>query len=231
MDEVAVAVGPRVLIVEDEELVAFSLAKILRLRGFDPEVVGTVTAAIDALDAAATTRPFDHVLLDLKLPDADGENVLAHAEQMAVRPNVVVVAAPQNVDGHRILSLRGRCEYLPKPVIFETLLVMLEPPRAGTLGDYARTFALSDQERAVLERAVQGLDDDEIGAEIGCARTTVKSYWSRIYTKVGQKGRDQVFAHLTRWLLQGRERGSGAYRAVRVEPARPGLRKPPVSVR
>jgi DNA-binding NarL/FixJ family response regulator len=203
----------RVLVVEDEELVAFSLSKLLRKRGYDPEIAPTVSAALSALDAATGEATFAHVLLDLKLPDADGENVLTHVEQMELRANVVVIAAPQSLDGHRILSLRGRCEFLPKPIIFGTLVAMLENRARAGVDDYAAQFGLSPQEHAVVRHAVAGMDDHQICDATDCSRSTVKSYWSRIYLKLGVKGRDQVLAHLARWLLAEPSLRSGWYRA------------------
>ncbi|HVU01276.1 MAG TPA: LuxR C-terminal-related transcriptional regulator [Polyangiaceae bacterium] len=125
---------------------------------------------------------------------------------MSDPPRVIVVANPSAVDGYRMGALRGRCEYFPKPVIFEQLLVLLSERGDDCIDDYARAFSLSPQERAVLEHAISGEDDDVIGGRIGCARTTVKSYWIRIYTKVGERRRDLVIAHFARWLIQRRRR-------------------------
>lgn len=204
----------RILIVEDEELIAFSLSKLLRTHGYDVEVAMTVASAMSALDAAAGSAMFQHVLLDLKLPDADGENVLAHVERMERRPRVVVTASPDSLDGHRILSLRGRCEFLPKPLIVETLLTMLAESPASGVDAYAEEFLLSPQEHVVVRHAVAGLDDLAISAATDCSRSTVKSYWSRIYQKLGVKGRDQVLAHLARWLMSNRPRKRASYRPV-----------------
>jgi len=199
----------RILIVEDDELTAFSLEKLLRLQGHDVEIVRSVGAALNALDAAEGAAAFDHVLLDLQLPDADGENVLSHTEQTKHRPWVIVIATPQSLDGHRILSLRGRCEILPKPVIMDALLAMLAESALSGVGHYADAFGLSPQERLVLDRAVAGMDDAQISAATDCSHSTVKSYWARIYSKLGVKGRDKAMAHLARWLLQHRSPASG----------------------
>jgi len=198
--------GQRILIVEDEELVSFTLAKLLNTRGYDAAIVGSVSSAIDALEAAiADTRPFAHVLLDLKLPDADGENVLLHVERMQLRPNVIVVAAPEGMDGHRVVALRGRCEFLPKPIIFDALLGLLQRRVHRGIDDYVADRGFSAQEGAVIRHAVAGLDDEAICEKTACSRSTVKTYWARIYIKLGVKGRDQVLAHFARWLLAENE--------------------------
>jgi len=204
----------RILIVEDEELIAFTLSRLLEGHGYETEISGSVASAIDALEAAERVAQFEHVLLDLNLPDADGENVLHHVERMRSRPNVIVVAASQNMDGYRFVSLRGRCEYLPKPVIVEPLLALLRRRVHPGIEHYVEAFAFSPQEHAVVRYAVAGLDDEAICKTTECSRSTVKTYWSRIYGKLGVKGRDHVLAHFARWLLSERERTSGSYRAA-----------------
>lgn len=203
------------LIVEDEELQAFSTAKLLRKHGYETEIATTVSAALNLLDSSAPAAGFGHVLLDPRLPDADGEYVLSHTEGMAIRPNVIVVAVPQSLDRHRILALRRRCAFLPKPVNAETLLEMLAEPAHPGVDEYAREFALSPQERAVVHHAVAGLTDVQITEATNCSRSTVKCYWARIYLKLRVKGRAQVLAHFARWLMHRQARQSGIYRTAR----------------
>ena len=63
---------PRLLIVEDEEVLARNLAKAFGGRGIDVKHASTVAAAIKA----AAEEPPDVVLLDLRLPDGSGLDVL-----------------------------------------------------------------------------------------------------------------------------------------------------------
>ena len=58
----------RVLVVEDEAYVRASLGEVLGERGFD---VGLAVSVADALASLART-PVDVVLTDLKMPGADG---------------------------------------------------------------------------------------------------------------------------------------------------------------
>lgn len=60
----------RILIVEDEPLVAFDMERELRTEGFD--VVATVDSVAAALDAMNTDDTIDLVVADLGLPDGDG---------------------------------------------------------------------------------------------------------------------------------------------------------------
>jgi DNA-binding response OmpR family regulator len=67
----------RLLIVEDEPLIAFDNEHFLRDKGF--EVVATVDTVADAL-ASIAARPIDLVLADVNLSDGNGIDV-AHAAQ------------------------------------------------------------------------------------------------------------------------------------------------------
>jgi CheY-like chemotaxis protein len=59
---------PRVLVVDDEQIIADTLAKILDLNGYDASAVYTGTSAVDT---ARTTQP-DLIISDVIMPDMNG---------------------------------------------------------------------------------------------------------------------------------------------------------------
>ncbi len=59
---------PRVLVVDDEQIIADTLAKILDLNGYDASPVYTGTAAVES---ARTLQP-DLIISDVIMPDMDG---------------------------------------------------------------------------------------------------------------------------------------------------------------
>ena len=59
---------PRVLVVDDERVIADTLAKILNLNGYDASAVYTGTAAVES---ARSLKP-DLIISDVILPDMDG---------------------------------------------------------------------------------------------------------------------------------------------------------------
>lgn len=197
----------RVLVVEDEELCARALARLLVARGFEVTTVGTVAKAMDELEAPSGDGPFDHVVLDLRLPDGDGENVLAFTEHMKRRPQVVVVAGSGAVDARRAQSLQGRCVYLPKPVVIDTLLAAFNRSPAAIVHHYCESHEFSEQETAIFCSALDGIDDEAIAARVGCKLSTVRTYWARIADKTGTGYKEATLAHLVRWLLE-RTQGS-----------------------
>ena len=101
---------PRILVVEDEPSIAEPFAEGLVREGFDPIVAGT---AADALRLARETDP-DVVLLDLRLPDADGRDVCRTLRRESDVPILMVTARGTETD--RIIGLElGADDYIVKP--------------------------------------------------------------------------------------------------------------------
>ncbi len=107
-----------VLVVEDDELIASSLVRALRSKDYDATSTPTVTAAITSIG----TSPPDLVLLDLGLPDGDGEEVC----RVLVRhhPDVpVIVLTARREEADVVLGLEmGAVDYVVKPFRLAELL-------------------------------------------------------------------------------------------------------------
>jgi DNA-binding response OmpR family regulator len=108
----------RVLVVEDEDVMAEALAQGLRREGFATDVV---TNGADALDQA-DLNAYDVILLDRDLPVVHGDEVcrrlVAGANPARIMMLTAAGAVPERVDG---LGL-GADDYLPKPFAFAELL-------------------------------------------------------------------------------------------------------------
>lgn len=111
-----------ILIVDDEERLALRLAERLRIRGFETATAFDGHSAITRIQ----TEPFDGIILDLRLPDTDGIEVLR--ETLRVRPQVSVLV----ISGHASASEFQACLSLgakacfQKPVKIDDLLQALE---------------------------------------------------------------------------------------------------------
>jgi two-component system response regulator PilR (NtrC family) len=107
-----------VLIAEDEEGVRDSLAQVLREEGYDTVAVADGTAAIQAL----AQREYDIVLSDLRMPGADGLEVLRRTHEIAPQTLVLIMTAHATVDSAVEALRAGAQDYLLKPVLFDDLL-------------------------------------------------------------------------------------------------------------
>jgi two-component system, OmpR family, response regulator len=111
----------RILVAEDEPLITAFIEKGLRANGFSTLV------AEDGPSAAAMARDadFDLMILDLGLPDMDGQRVLREIRRRGERLPVIVLTARKGVE-HTVASLEGGADdYLTKPFAFEELLARI----------------------------------------------------------------------------------------------------------
>jgi two-component system, OmpR family, KDP operon response regulator KdpE len=99
-----------VLVVEDEEPARAAIAANLRARGYEVDEAGDVREALRAWD---NRRP-DLILLDLGLPDLDGQAVIIRVRHEATTPIIVLSARGREED--RVAALdAGADDYLTKP--------------------------------------------------------------------------------------------------------------------
>ncbi|MEW6128331.1 MAG: sigma-54 dependent transcriptional regulator [Acidobacteriota bacterium] len=107
-----------VLLIEDDEDLAFAFNAILSRYHYEVRVVADATSALEAVSQST----FDLVLLDLGLPDADGMEVLATLkEEDAVCPVVVLTGRDNATSAVKALRL-GATDYLTKPITSEVLI-------------------------------------------------------------------------------------------------------------
>jgi two-component system KDP operon response regulator KdpE len=112
--------GASILVVEDDPQVRRFLKPTLGAHGYVVTEVGTVAAAIDAIQRIHPSV----VLLDLGLPDGDGLAVL-RALPESPRPAVIVLSA-RGQEGDKVAALdAGAEDYLTKPFGVSELLARI----------------------------------------------------------------------------------------------------------
>jgi DNA-binding response OmpR family regulator len=110
-----------VLLVEDERALAKELAFFLHQHGFACTVARTAHEA----SQATADLPFDFILLDLGLPDADGLALLAEFKANGLTAAIVILTARGAVED-RIRGLElGADDYLAKPFSLPELLARM----------------------------------------------------------------------------------------------------------
>lgn len=100
-----------VLIVDDEESVAWALRKACERQGYRAAVAATAEAGL----ALAKKAPPDAVFLDVRLPGMDGLTALGHLKQIAPSAAVVVITAHGNLATAVKAVEGGAFDYLAKP--------------------------------------------------------------------------------------------------------------------
>ena len=128
---------PKILIVEDEAPIREGLKQQLEAEGFRVAAVETVADGIRGLEGGP-----DLVVLDRRLPDGEGLDVLRHARR-AGSPSSFVVLSARGMPEDRIEGLEdGADDYLTKPFHLRELLARIRAvlSRAG-LGEAAPDLA------------------------------------------------------------------------------------------
>jgi DNA-binding NtrC family response regulator len=126
----------KVLLVDDEtDLVAY-LEKRLKKRGF---VADAVCAGRDALVLAESTN-FDVAVVDLKMPEMDGLEVLQGLKKIQPFMQVIVLTGHGSLETAHQSGAQEAFRYLEKPHEFRSLVNLLraahQVKRAELLGGY-----------------------------------------------------------------------------------------------
>jgi len=117
----------RIRIADDEELIRKSLVKLLRDEEYDVDAVGT---AAEVLESVRRDPP--HLLvLDLRLPDGSGLDLLPRLKTLAPELKVIVITAfgdlPTAVEAMR----QGATDFLKKPYEMHEMLLAVERLKSG----------------------------------------------------------------------------------------------------
>ncbi|MFC0396904.1 ATP-binding response regulator [Paraburkholderia rhizosphaerae] len=126
---------PRVLIVDDNQLVRESLCEMVEHMGYGGAVVGSADAAHEWL----ATRQCELILLDLQMPDKDGyafiHEFAAHDARAQHVPVIAVTAYTPGLQMHAAADLFF--DYLTKPVRYDVLQAAIQRALTGRSGGAA----------------------------------------------------------------------------------------------
>jgi len=101
----------RILVVDDEPTTRRAVARALGLSGYEAEAAASGTQALELLAA----RPYDLMLLDLRMPGMDGVEVMARVQERY--PNLLIIVFTAHATVHSAIeAVRvGAVDYLLKP--------------------------------------------------------------------------------------------------------------------
>ena len=122
----------RIVVIDDEVEFTRTLEGFFDARGFEVKIAST---GIDGVELVDRSKP-DVVIVDLKMPGMDGDEILKHVRRTLPRTKVIVVTA-YNDGGRtreRLLSL-GAFAHFDKPLsslrdLFNTVKRATAPPSA-----------------------------------------------------------------------------------------------------
>lgn len=196
----------RLVLVDDHPIV---LAGLERLFGTTPdiEVVGRCRNGQEALETARSLRP-DLLLLDLKLPDMSGIDVLRTVRQEELPVRVVLLSAAAMGDDVEAARRLGADGLLYKDLSPDELVAEVRraangqrpfPPELPEEPSVrAVRTALSARELQVVRAVAAGLRNRAIAEQLGIAEGTVKLHLHNIYEKLRIDSRLELMLLATR---------------------------------
>jgi DNA-binding NtrC family response regulator len=111
-----------VLICDDEMLIQLWLEEHLRENGYSAESVGDGTSLMRSLKEA----PADLVLLDLRLPDGSGIDLIPQIKELDPELPVIMISAYGEVETAVAAVRAGAHHFLEKPIQLEETLLLIE---------------------------------------------------------------------------------------------------------
>ncbi|MEM3786142.1 MAG: response regulator [Nitrososphaeria archaeon] len=145
---------PRILVVDDDVDILQSLKEILETKGYNVEVAENAQKGLDM----ARKKFFNLAILDIKLPDMEGTELLAkiHKEKPEMM-KVMLTGYPSLDNAVQALNL-GADAYLMKPVNPEELLRIVEEK----LREQSEAESMTEEKVAEwIEKRIQKLEQQK----------------------------------------------------------------------
>lgn len=111
-----------ILIIDDDVALTKVLKEELQSVGYNIEVINDGQEALERL----TSEYFDLILLDLKMPNVDGFDVLKELQKRGYPGKLIVLTAYADVENAIQAKKLGASSFLAKPYDFDELLVTIQ---------------------------------------------------------------------------------------------------------
>lgn len=181
----------RIYIVDDDSIVRRSLFFTLSTAGFE---VRPFLSGDDLLDEIGGLQP-GCILLDLRMPQKDGLEVLTELGERTRRFPVVVITGHGEVDVAVKMMKLGAADFLEKPFSEAALLAVLEPlfavlpakieAEAERVRAEALVSGLTPRQRDVLQGLVSGLSNKGAAAQLKISDRTVEIHRANVMKHLG----------------------------------------------
>jgi DNA-binding NarL/FixJ family response regulator len=164
-------------------------------------LAGAAATGGEALERFFELRP-DVALVDLRLPDMDGFEVIKRIKDKAPNARIIVLSSHEgDVDIQRALEA-GAQGFVAKGIVREELLETIRSVHAGKrrlpaavaqkLAEHMADESISPREREVLSLMAAGKRNKEIAGELSIAEDTVKMHVRNILSKLQVNDRTEA---------------------------------------
>lgn len=197
----------RLLIVDDHSAVAEALRATLS-REPDIEVVGVAENGAEAIEFVALLVP-DVVLLDFRLPDATGADVVRRVHETSPTSRIVVFTGSGRDQAVMSAIDAGAIGFVTKDQSFAEVLAAIRSAASGAASiapellarvlpgirrDADRHTRLTRREHEVLHQLAAGRTNAEIAKRLNVSVNTIRNHVANVLTKLGARTRGEAVA-------------------------------------
>lgn len=203
--------GAITVFLADDHMVVREGLKTLIAAQPDMAVVGEASGGEAALQQIQDCRP-DVVIMDISMPGLNGIQTTERLRQLCPEVKVLVLSVHDDTSYLRQMLAVGAAGYILKHTAADALIQAIRIVAAGGLylepslaehvvGRYVRRPAaatellgaeLSEREREVVQRVVQGYSNKEIATQLNLSVKTVETYRARALEKLGLTSRSAL---------------------------------------
>lgn len=199
--------GIAVLIADDHTIFREGLRRLLEAEE-DIRVVGEARNGADCIVQVGQLKP-DVLVLDLKMPDRDGLEVLGELQRAGGRTRAIVLTASEDErdyveavrHGARGVVLKHAATerllegirkvhqgemWIDQRVAADVVRAMTETPGAPRRGDKS---LLTPREHQIVSLVTQGFRNKEMAEKLSISEQTVKNHLQNVYDKLGVSDR------------------------------------------
>lgn len=185
---------PTVFVVDDDESVRRSLARLLKSAAYQVELYASAAEFL-----ARPRRPecAACLVLDLRMPELTGLELQERLSTLASHLAVVFITGHGDIPTSVLAMKRGAVDFLPKPFEDTQLLEAVARAVERTAQNYKahqalmaireRFATLTVREREVMAQIVTGKLNKQVADELGTVEKTIKVHRARIFEKMQVK--------------------------------------------
>lgn len=183
--------APTAYVVDDDESIRSLWQWLLGSNGIAVQTFATATAFIDAYhrgDAGC-------LVLDVRLPGMSGPELQSYLRREALEIPIVFVSAHGDVPTAVNAIKGGAVDFIQKPFDYREALAIVrralerdaqgQDRRARREQLAGRLAALTERERGVLQRVIEGKANKVIAAELEISVKTVEAHRAKVMEKMG----------------------------------------------
>ena len=182
----------RVYIVDDDYAVRNALRLLFRTAALEAEAFSSADAFLE--DADLTRHCC--VLLDIRMPGMPGTALHDELLRRGIRVPIIFITGHGDIPMAVEAMRKGAFDFIEKPFDDEQLLARvreaLEQPQKPEMGSVPISD-LSDRQREVLQRVLDGKPSRQIAEELDISVKTVEFHRARIMQKLGVKSAAELF--------------------------------------